>query len=43
MAVVIAAILAGLIPSPVEAREPSIPSNSNSIERVVETTRGVFK
>jgi hypothetical protein len=45
MAAFIAAILAGLIPNPVEASETYIPSNSSSIsiERVVDTLRGGFK
>ena len=45
MAAFIAAILAGLIPNPVEASETYIPSNSPSIsiERVVDTLRGGFK
>ena len=45
MAAFIAAILAGLIPNPVEASETYIPSNSSSIsiERVVDTPRGGFK
>ena len=40
-----AAILAGLIPNPVEAIETSTPStsNSSSIERLVDTLRGGFK
>ena len=44
MAAVIAAILAGLIPNPVEASE-NLPSTSNlsSIERLVGTPRGGFK
>ena len=44
MAAFMAAILAGLIPNPVEAIETYIPSTSNksSIERVVDTLRGGF-
>lgn len=45
MAAFMAAILAGLIPNPVEASETYTPStsNSSSIERLVDTLRGGFK
>ena len=42
MAVIFAAIAAGLIPNSVEASEPYVPNNSPSTERVVKSNSGTF-